>query len=144
MDMADDIEVAVEAHQRELIEPAAMLFAVQRVFGDKVAMIPRCKVGAGVTGAVRYALGEGRPGGRTQWNGRTAVMVDEAAMIDTMMMAVLTAYAQEAGAKLILVGDDRQLSSIDRGGMFGVLGQCGRLLEIPFRVFLHQRRREPA
>ena len=26
-----------------------------------------------------------------------------------------------AGAKLILVGDDRQLSSIDRGGMFGAL-----------------------
>ena len=26
-----------------------------------------------------------------------------------------------AGAKLILVGDDRQLASIDRGGMFGAL-----------------------
>ena len=59
--------------------------------------------------------------GRTQWNGRTAVMVDEAAMLDTKIMAVLTAHAHEAGAKLILVGDDRQLSSIDRGGMFGVL-----------------------
>jgi len=59
--------------------------------------------------------------GRTQWNGRTAVIVDEAAMIDTKMMAVLTAYAYEAGAKLILIGHDRQLSSIDRGGMYGVL-----------------------
>jgi hypothetical protein len=36
-------------------------------------------------------------------------------------MAMLTAHAHDAGAKLILVGDDRQLSSIDRGGMFGVL-----------------------
>jgi len=36
-------------------------------------------------------------------------------------MAMLTTHAHEAGAKLILVGDDRQLSSIDRGGMFGVL-----------------------
>ena len=30
-------------------------------------------------------------------------------------------HAYHAGAKLILVGDDRQLSSIDRGGMFGAL-----------------------
>ena len=36
-------------------------------------------------------------------------------------MAMLTAHAHAAGAKLILVGDDRQLSSIERGGMFGVL-----------------------
>jgi hypothetical protein len=36
-------------------------------------------------------------------------------------MAMVTAHAHDAGAKLILVGDDRQLSSIDRGGMFGAL-----------------------
>jgi len=59
--------------------------------------------------------------GRTTWNRRTVVMVDEAAMVDTKLMAMLTAHAYHAGAKLILVGDDRQLSSIDRGGMFGAL-----------------------
>jgi hypothetical protein len=59
--------------------------------------------------------------GRTQWDGRTVVMVDEAAMLDTKMMAELTSAARDAGAKLILVGDDRQLASIDRGGMFGAL-----------------------
>jgi ATP-dependent exoDNAse (exonuclease V) alpha subunit len=48
-------------------------------------------------------------------------MVDEAAMLDTKLMAMLTSHAHEAGAKLILIGDDRQLSSIDRGGMFGAL-----------------------
>ena len=58
---------------------------------------------------------------RAAWNSRTVVMVDEAAMIDTKLMAMLTAHAYQAGAKLILVGDDRQLSSIDRGGMFGAL-----------------------
>ena len=42
-------------------------------------------------------------------------------MLDTKLMAMVTAHAHEAGSKLILVGDDRQLSSIDRGGMFGVL-----------------------
>ena len=58
---------------------------------------------------------------RTKWDRRTVLMVDEAAMIDTKMMAALTDHARDSGAKLILVGDDRQLSSIERGGMFGAL-----------------------
>lgn len=58
---------------------------------------------------------------RRAWNSRTVIMVDEAAMVDTKLMAQLTTYANAAYAKLILVGDDRQLSSIDRGGMFAVL-----------------------
>ena len=58
---------------------------------------------------------------RAKWDRRTVVLVDEAAMIDTKLMAMLTAHAYQAGAKLILVGDDRQLSSIDFGGMFAEL-----------------------
>lgn len=58
---------------------------------------------------------------RARWDARTVVMVDEAAMVDTRNMAMLTAHAYAAGAKMVLVGDDRQLSSIERGGMFGVL-----------------------
>ena len=59
--------------------------------------------------------------GRTNWQGRTVIIVDEAAMLDTKLMAMVTAHAHDSGAKLVLVGDDRQLSSIDRGGMFGAL-----------------------
>jgi Ti-type conjugative transfer relaxase TraA len=59
--------------------------------------------------------------GRSRWDAKTVVMVDEAAMLDTRLYAMVTAHAHDAGAKLILVGDDRQLSSIDRGGMFAVL-----------------------
>ncbi len=59
--------------------------------------------------------------GRTSWDNRTLVILDEAAMVDTKLMAQVTGYAHAAGAKLVMVGDDRQLSSIDRGGMFGVL-----------------------
>jgi Ti-type conjugative transfer relaxase TraA len=58
---------------------------------------------------------------RTQWDRWTVVIVDEAAMLDTKMMATVTEHAYDAGAKLILVGDDRQLSSIERGGMYGTL-----------------------
>jgi len=59
--------------------------------------------------------------GRTSWDAKTVVMVDEAGMVDTKLMAMVTAHAHDAGAKLILVGDSRQLSSIDRGGMYSVL-----------------------
>ena len=59
--------------------------------------------------------------GRTAWSRDTVAIVDEAAMLDTRMMALLATSAAEAGAKLILAGNDRQLSSIDRGGMFGAL-----------------------
>jgi ATP-dependent exoDNAse (exonuclease V) alpha subunit len=58
---------------------------------------------------------------RKRWDGRTVVVVDEAAMLDTKLTAMLATHAHNAGAKLILVGDDRQLSSIERGGMFGAL-----------------------
>lgn len=34
--MADDIEADIRAHQQELSNPAATLFAVQRVYGDQV------------------------------------------------------------------------------------------------------------
>lgn len=34
--MTDDIDLAVEIHKRELIESAATLYAVQKIYGDKV------------------------------------------------------------------------------------------------------------
>jgi predicted ATPase len=57
--------------------------------------------------AIRFALAIEH----TSWTPRTAVIVDEAAMLDTRLMAMVTAWAADAGAKLILAGDDRQLSS---------------------------------
>lgn len=71
--------------------------------------------------------------GRRTWDSNTVVIVDEAAMLDTKLMAILTSHAEQARAKLILVGDDRQLSSIDRGGMFGALKDhfgCAALSEV--------------
>ncbi|MHB8284502.1 MAG: AAA family ATPase, partial [Caulobacteraceae bacterium] len=61
--------------------------------------------------------------GRTTWNGRTLVVVDEAAMLDSKVMGELLAEAKRSGAKVILAGDDRQLASIERGGLFTELRQ---------------------
>jgi len=61
--------------------------------------------------------------GRTEWDKRTVVVVDEAAMLDTPVTGELLAAARQAGAKVILAGDDRQLASIERGGLFAELRQ---------------------
>jgi len=59
--------------------------------------------------------------GKTSWNARTVVMVDEAAMLDNAIMARLLQAAEQSGAKLVLAGDDRQFQSVSRGGMFSEL-----------------------
>lgn len=56
--------------------------------------------------------------GRLQLDQHTTVYLDEAGMIDTRRLDRLTATIERAGAKLILVGDAAQLSSIGAGGMF--------------------------
>ena len=56
--------------------------------------------------------------GKTRWDAKTVVMVDEAAMIDNAIMVRLLQAAERSGARLILAGDDRQFQSVSRGGMF--------------------------
>ncbi|HME24406.1 MAG TPA: AAA family ATPase [Acetobacteraceae bacterium] len=61
--------------------------------------------------------------GRTSWDRRTVVVVDEAAMLESRVTGELLAEARRTGAKVILAGDDRQLASIERGGLFSELRQ---------------------
>jgi hypothetical protein len=68
--------------------------------------------------------------GRTSWDRDTVVIVDEAAMLDTPVTGELLAAARQAGAKVILAGDDRQLASIERGGLFAELRQRHGAAEI--------------
>jgi conjugative relaxase-like TrwC/TraI family protein len=59
--------------------------------------------------------------GRTELDGRTVLVVDEAAMVATRKLAPLLAHAERAGAKVVLVGDDHQFASIQAGGGFRAL-----------------------
>nr|WP_255631046.1 AAA family ATPase [Novosphingobium sp. FKTRR1] len=61
--------------------------------------------------------------GSSIWNNRTVLIVDEAAQLSTRAIADLMAAARASGAKVIGVGDDAQLASIERGGLFGALRQ---------------------
>jgi conjugative relaxase-like TrwC/TraI family protein len=64
--------------------------------------------------------GGGRPGGQDGplLDDRTVLMVDEAGMLGSRKLARLLDHAEQAGAKVVLVGDDRQLAAIEAGGGF--------------------------
>ena len=53
------------------------------------------------------------------------LIVDEAAMSGTLDLAALAAQAEQAGAKLLLVGDHHQLGPVPAGGAFGLLARHG-------------------
>ncbi|TDX04032.1 MobF family relaxase [Kribbella sp. VKM Ac-2566] len=67
-----------------------------------------------------------------KWNFRTnqLVIVDEASMASTMELATLARAANIAGAKLLLVGDDAQLSAADTGGAFRLIAKDTQAAEL--------------
>jgi conjugative relaxase-like TrwC/TraI family protein len=58
---------------------------------------------------------------RWQLRASQLVIVDEASLVGTFALDELVAAAREARAKVVLVGDQAQLSAIDAGGMFAAL-----------------------
>ena len=68
--------------------------------------------------------------GRDRWNARTVVIVDEAAMLDTDILDRVMLAADRAGARLLLVGDDRQLQSVQRGGLFAPVAALAGSMEL--------------
>jgi AAA domain len=59
--------------------------------------------------------------GRVELDDKMVLVVDEAAMVATRKLAPLLSHAERAGAKVVLVGDDRQFASIAAGGGFRAL-----------------------
>jgi conjugative relaxase-like TrwC/TraI family protein len=56
-----------------------------------------------------------------QLDARTVLVVDEAGMVGSRKLTRLLEHAEQARAKVVLVGDDRQLAAIDAGGGFRAL-----------------------
>lgn len=62
------------------------------------------------------------------------VIVDEATLAGTLTLDRITAHAEKAGAKVLLVGDWAQLQAVEAGGAFGMLvearGDAPELVDI--------------
>jgi conjugative relaxase-like TrwC/TraI family protein len=59
--------------------------------------------------------------GQETLDSRTVLVVDEAGMLGSRKLTRLLEHAHRAQAKVVLVGDDRQLAAIDAGGGFRAL-----------------------
>ncbi len=71
------------------------------------------------------------------------VVVDESAMTDTPALAAIRDYVERAGAKLLLVGDHRQLAASGAGGGMDLVAQAGGRYELAeARRFVHPWERE--
>jgi hypothetical protein len=55
---------------------------------------------------------------KTDWRRGDLIIVDEAAMVDDKRMIALIDEADRTGAKLVMVGDDKQLGAVERGGLY--------------------------
>jgi ATP-dependent exoDNAse (exonuclease V) alpha subunit len=60
-----------------------------------------------------------------QLRARQLLIVDEATLAGTLDLSHLVSQAQQAGAKVLLVGDHAQLGSVSAGGGFGMLARTG-------------------
>ena len=107
------IDAAVRAEQyagRETIGVAVSGSTAERLGADSPALGGRtltldALVARANTGTVHVASG-------------TTVILDEAGMVDHKRLDALTGLVERSGAKLIAVGDGKQLPSIGPGGMF--------------------------
>jgi conjugative relaxase-like TrwC/TraI family protein len=68
--------------------------------------------------------------GRLEVGPDTTVILDEAGMVDHKRMDALTELVERSGAKLIAVGDGKQLPSIGPGGMFDRLAHRAPTAEL--------------
>jgi conjugative relaxase-like TrwC/TraI family protein len=93
-----------------------------RVIGTAVAARTAADLegGTGIpSSSLTQLLADLREGGGL--TSRHVIVVDEASMVGTRPLDQLRSYVDSAEAKLVLVGDNRQLSSIDAGGALRTL-----------------------
>ncbi len=96
-----------------------------RVVGTALAAraAAQLQLGAGIPSQTADRLLVGLAGGKQRLGDRTILVVDEAGMLGTRRLAALVAEADAARAKVVLVGDPKQLPEIDAGGLFASLAE---------------------
>ena len=86
--------------------------------------------GSGIRSTTAHSLHNDLESGRRRLNAGDVLVIDEAGMLSTQMMADLVAKAHRADAKVILVGDPKQLPPIEAGGLFASLANRVEIIEL--------------
>jgi conjugative relaxase-like TrwC/TraI family protein len=98
------------------------------------------QVGSGIPSSTVAALLGDIDAGRVTLGPISVLVVDEAGMVGSRHLHRLLRATTAPGARLVLVGDHRQLAEIDAGGLFAALARrfgCAELSE-------NRRQRDPA
>ena len=95
--------------------------------------------GAGITSTTAHSLHADLETSRRRLRPGDVVVIDEAGMLGTELMADLVSRAHRAEAKVILVGDPKQLPPIEAGGLFASLGNRVEIIELT----VNRRQRDP-
>ncbi|MFC5136781.1 MobF family relaxase [Actinomycetospora rhizophila] len=93
----------------------------------------RLAVGAQIDDAATWRLRSG-----------DLVVVDESAMADTTALAAIYEHVEAADAKLLLVGDHRQLAAVGAGGAMDLLAHAGARYELTETRRFHEDWEGPA
>jgi hypothetical protein len=74
--------------------------------------------GSGITSRTIASMEHGWNQGRDLLTSRDVLVIDEAGMVGTRQLERVLSHAADAGAKVVLVGDTRQLQAIEAGAAF--------------------------
>ena len=83
------------------------------------------QTGAGIDSQTIHSFLPKVRSGELNLSSREAWFIDEASMVGSRQMGELAKMAEDSHARLILVGDTKQLQSIEAGRMFGKLQETG-------------------
>jgi conjugative relaxase-like TrwC/TraI family protein len=96
-----------------------------RVLGTSLAARAAAELqsGAGIASQTIDRLRMRLAQGYERLDDRSVLVIDEAGMVGTRRLAAMIEEARAGGAKVVLVGDPKQLPEIDAGGLFASLAK---------------------
>jgi conjugative relaxase-like TrwC/TraI family protein len=95
--------------------------------------------GSGIRSITAHSFHAAVESGRARLGDGEVVVIDEAGMLGTRMLAAIAEEAHRAHAKVVLVGDPKQLPPVEAGGLFATLGERGEVIELTE----NRRQRDP-
>ncbi|WP_324994916.1 AAA family ATPase [Xanthomonas fragariae] len=90
----------------------------------------RLQTGSGIESRTLASLEYGWKEGRDPLTNRDVLVIDEAGMVGSRQLDRVLKHADQAGAKVVLLGDDKQLSAIEAGAGFRAITERTGATEI--------------